>query len=417
MLRSVGLLASAVFTAVLGGVALAADLPDAWTELGADGALSVRAIVPAGAPCPMVDAAGSGQAVASRGEPDSAFPISVCTARVAAGTGPIRVAGQRAPALPDDLRRVVVIGDTGCRIKNLFAQDCNDPAAWRFAAIARAAALQRPDLVIHVGDYHYRESPCPDGKLGCAGSPWGDNWAAWKADFFDPAAPLLAAAPWVMVRGNHEICGRAGNGWFRLLDPRAVPAECLKMTEPYALHLPPLELRVLDSADADDDRAPPDKVALYRGQLAGLLADAPPHAWLLTHRPVWALAEGWKVRPDTTLNATEQAAIAGLVPDGLEMVVSGHVHDFTIYDFGVSRPAQLVVGDSGDSSDEFVNKRLPGIVVDGLPILAAFGDRDYGFLVLDRDGAGWRGTVRGADDRVLARCGFAGRSPSCEAVD
>ena len=58
-----------------------------------------------------------------------------------------------------------------------------------------------------------------DTQPGCAGSPYGDNWAVWQKDFFDPAAPLLAAAPWVLVRGNHELCSRGGHGWFRLLDP------------------------------------------------------------------------------------------------------------------------------------------------------------------------------------------------------
>ena len=55
---------------------------------------------------------------------------------------------------------------------------------------------------------------------GCAGSPWGYGWDAWDADLFTPARPLLAAAPWIVVRGNHESCNRAGQGWWRFLDPR-----------------------------------------------------------------------------------------------------------------------------------------------------------------------------------------------------
>ncbi len=55
----------------------------------------------------------------------------------------------------------------------------------------------------------------------CAGSPWGYGWDAWNADFFTPAAPLLAAAPWAAVRGNHESCARAGQGWWRFLDGHA----------------------------------------------------------------------------------------------------------------------------------------------------------------------------------------------------
>ena len=86
-------------------------------------------------------------------------------------------------------------------------------------------------------------------------------------------------------------------------------------------------------------------------QLQTLLADAAAHSWLLTHRPVWALAQGTGAKPGDTLNATEQAAIRDLVPAGLDMVLSGHVHDFTSYDFGPSRPAQLVVGEGGEAND------------------------------------------------------------------
>ena len=52
----------------------------------------------------------------------------------------------------------------------------------------------QPDLVIHVGDYHYRESPCADGNEGCAGSPWGYGFDAWQADFLASAiAEALSA--------------------------------------------------------------------------------------------------------------------------------------------------------------------------------------------------------------------------------
>ena len=34
-----------------------------------------------------------------------------------------------------------------------------------------------------------------------------------RAEFFDPARPLIARAPWVFARGNHEDCQRGGYGW------------------------------------------------------------------------------------------------------------------------------------------------------------------------------------------------------------
>src|SRR5207302_9345524 len=51
------------------------------------------------------------------------------------------------------------------------------------------------------------------------GRPWVCGWDAWQGDLFARAAPLLAAAAWVVLRGNHEECARAGQGWFRFLVP------------------------------------------------------------------------------------------------------------------------------------------------------------------------------------------------------
>jgi hypothetical protein len=407
--------------AVLGGLAAlllsapvhAADLPQPWVELAADGGLDVRAISAPGMPCPSVAVDGATVTTTSRGTPDAAYPVQVCVAHTAAAARTIAVGGLPVPALPPDIKRIVVIGDTGCRLKGDVVQDCNDPVQWPFAQVARLAAARHPDLVIHVGDYHYRETPCPQSRPGCAGSPYGDNWAVWQKDFFDPAAPLLAAAPWVLVRGNHELCSRGGHGWFRLLDPHAEPGPCADSTPAYALNLRPLNLLILDSADAADANANAAKVAGYHEQLQTLLADAPPHAWLLTHRPVWALVQGPDAKPGDILNATEQAAIRGLVPANLDMVLSGHMHDFTSYEFGPARPAQLVVGEGGDANDAISQPVTPGIAIDGLGIRRALAIADYGYVFLHRTTLGWAGTVHAIDDRVLAHCRLHGRSVSC----
>jgi hypothetical protein len=402
----------------LAPAAHAADLPGAWVELAADGGLDVRSVTMPGVSCPKVVADGATLSNQPRGTPDpadGAFPVQVCIARVAATVHSLTVEGLPAPVLPRSIKRVVVIGDTGCRIKGAAVQECNDPAKWPFATIARLAAARRPDLVIHAGDYHYRETPCPAGNAGCAGSPYGDNWATWQKDFFDPAAPLLAAAPWVLVRGNHELCNRGGYGWFRLLDPHPDAADCKDTTAPYALHLDPLHLLMFDGADADDDKADPTKVALYRTQFQSLLSDAPAHSWLLTHRPIWALVQG-DAKPGDTLNATEQAAIRDLAPAGLDMILSGHIHDFTSYDFGPSHPAQLIVGEGGDSNYAMVQPLTAGMVIDGAKLRRGYGIADYGYVVLRRTGTGWSGTVYAVDDQVLARCLLRGRAVTCRAA-
>lgn len=389
----------------------AAELPSPWVELAADGALSVRAVVLSGAACPLVSADGAALAMQRRGKPDGNFPVEVCEGKASASVTKLAASGVPLPALLSQVNRIVVIGDTGCRLEGRAIQDCGDPKAWPFAAIAAHAAAKRPDLVIHVGDYYYRERACPVGRAGCAGSPHGDNWPTWEAELFGPAAPLLAAAPWIVVRGNHELCRRGGHGWFRLLDPSPIRADCIDRTEPYWLSAGGLALLMFDSSDADDFLAPPDKVVAYAAQLVPVLGKAPPHSWLVTHRPVWAMAQADLT--GLTGNQTVQGAIRGQVPGNLDLVLSGHLHDFISYEFGPERPAQLIVGTGGDTLLRLTTAKIVGAEIDGMPVRRGFADERFGYFVMERVESGWDGTLYGVDDAVLVRCQLAGRSLEC----
>jgi predicted phosphodiesterase len=382
-----------------------------WVEFGADGALSVRAVVAGDSACPEVTAEGAAIAAMPRGAADAAFPIKVCEAIAPAATAHLAVGGAPLPTLPAAVNRIVVFGDTGCRLEGRAVQECNKPAVWPFPLVAKAAAARHPDLVIHVGDYYYRESACPTGREGCAGSPHGDNWSTWKADLFDPAAPLFAAAPWVTVRGNHELCKRGGEGWGRLLDPHSATPACADVGEPYRLAVGGLNLLMFDGADADDFFAKPEKVAAYAARLATLLADAPAHSWMLTHRPVWAMAQG--ELSGATPNLTEQQAIRGHVPPSLDLVLSGHLHDFISYEFGPERPAQLIVGTGGDTLLALGKAPIAGAEIDGMKVRRGFATENFGYFVMQRAAAGWDGTLYAPDDSVLVRCHLGGREIDC----
>lgn len=201
----------------------------------------------------------------------SAFPVAVCEAPLPAGSRRAKVDGVRLPVPKREVRRIVVIGDTGCRMKasDHAYQPCNDRAKFPFARIAARAAKWGPDLVVHVGDYEYRENPCPAAETGCAGSVWGYGGDAWAADFFTPAAPLLAAAPIAPARGNHESYARAGQGWWRFLDghPAAAAHDCDDLANdragdwspPYAVPLGGgAQLILLDLSAAGDKAIPAD---------------------------------------------------------------------------------------------------------------------------------------------------------------
>jgi predicted phosphodiesterase len=396
-----------------------APADQAWIQL-TDRGPEVRYVTTA-ATCPVLTADGRARPMQARGPQSADFPVTVCQALLPKGAAKAEVAGHPLPIPVATPQRIVIFGDTGCRLKGADVQNCDNSKLWPFATVARLAAAHHPDLVIHVGDYYYRESACPQ-SAGCADSPWGDNWTTWAADFFQPAAPLLAAAPWVIVRGNHEDCARGGPGWFALLDNAPAPLACPATSAPMAVDVGGLTLYVLDSSGTDDRHAPPALVARF-GQQLDLLKAHPPTgpAWIVTHRPIWGLAPVVRVGPigpfEIPINATEQAAAAGRDLSGVQVVVSGHIHHFASFNWAGARPPQLIAGTGGDIGEPGDTPKMlaDSVDIDGMSA-QRFGFDRYGFLVLDRTAAGWTGDFYDIRDRPIAHCQLAGRALTCAAT-
>ena len=380
----------------------------AWLELTARGP-ELRAITPE-TRCPDTSLDGRQVTMQRRAGPDGDFPVSVCELLVPRGTRNAAIGDWTAPLPKPAPQRVLIFGDTGCRLKGAAIQACNDPRQWPFALVAARAAAMKPDLVIHVGDYWYRETPCPAGQAGCAGSPYGDTWTSWDADFFAPASPLLDAAPWVFVRGNHESCARGGPGWFRLLDQAPDPVACPGESAPFVVRMGDTSLYVLDSANTSDTSAPRDQVKAFSAQIDSLApALDKGRGWIVTHRPIWGLTPVARLGPlgpvEIPLNRTQQVAMRGHGLAGVQMIVSGHIHHFAAFDFGAGRPAQLIAGTGGDVGEPADSPRIQTsqVNIDGMDA-QSFGFERYGYLLLERSGADWTGAFRDLDDKVVATC-------------
>jgi hypothetical protein len=381
--------------------------PIVFTELGPTG-LIARAIT-SDATCPDIVLDGKAQSMITRGEPaPPAFPVLVCEAAVPARTRHASIAGQHLPLFSGHADRIVVIGDAGCRIEGSHIQACNDPVEWPFAEIARRAAHRKPDLVIHVGDYIYREQACPAGNQGCAGSPHGDNWETLKADLFSPANPLLRAAPWVFVRGNHETCTRGGLAWFRFLDPRPIPATaCEDYTEPYKLPIGTIDLLVMDSSITDDFAQPPDQVAAFTAQFETIRQMVTRDTWLLTHKPLYVFGHAGEQHGVEQLFVDQevlQEASENDFPADIRLFIGGHIHLFETLSFGPGRPPQLVVGNGGTLLDPPITTPLTGLEMAGLPVTSGTTRDEFGFVTLERHGPRWSATLRDVDDKALQRC-------------
>jgi hypothetical protein len=420
----------ALFTAFVFIVGMIAALPQAqakilaqWVQLGPDGTASVRVVTEDA--CPSVSFDGTAVPMSVRSEPGQSFdnvapaqfPVRGCELAVPPSAIAAILDGKPLPLPRPNPQRIVMFGDTGCRLKTGDPwQACNDPKAWPFAKIAALAAAARPDLFIHVGDYEYREDACPAGNAGCAGSPAGYGWAPWNADFFAPAAPLFAAAPWIMARGNHEDCSRAAEGWFRFLDPAPLDKTCRDLTGDYVARLGDFGFLVVDSAKVKDTAgADSEQVPILRRQLLDVLPKIPNNAWLVTHKPVNAmLAKPGDPSVNIVSNKVLQAALGADMPASVRMYVAGHIHFFQSVDFNGARPAQLVVGTGGDNLEGMPTASVTGADINGRTAGNAVTYSGFGYMVWDRvDATAWTGTLFDVNAKPLNHCRLSDRALSC----
>ena len=434
-------------------------LEAAYVLLGGGGAVA-RTVYTRTTDCAALTIDGATQTMSVRMAPqtgdDARFPVLVCELAIPAGANAVALNGQPLPLPPATgrLSNVAVIGDTGCRLKagkeknprdkdyeegGKF-QDCK--SEWPFSALASSVADSKPQLLVHVGDYIYRESRCPHHDKGCKGSPYGDNWATWKADFFDPAKPLLAAAPWIAARGNHEICSRNGTGFMLFLDPTLAanqqPAPCGALLDSFSVTVGGQQFVMLDSSNAPDECLSEKKAAKgkkkkkevvcdleknlapncpesgcsakdYADQFAAMKpADA---AWLVSHRPAWGFKN--KGKP---LNATLQLALTawdGQLPPGFALAAAGHIHIWEALSFKDKGAPQFVLGNGGTLLTHKVDRKLKGQKVGKREVHHAKTSHKWGFTIFTPATDGWTATSYSVKGNDKFSCSVTQGAVSC----
>ncbi len=173
-LFSLLLTACAGLGAVAPGSALArsdAQVQNVWIQVVPPGRGVVRAITE-GRRCPIARFDGRPERMQVRAEPNADFDVLVCELPVPRRTRWVEVAGRKLRPVSRNPQRIAVVGDTGCRMKSGGAlddgfQDCFDPDDWEFAKVAEQVAAWKPDLIVQLGDYIYREEECPEGCGNC----------------------------------------------------------------------------------------------------------------------------------------------------------------------------------------------------------------------------------------------------------
>lgn len=439
------------------------SLQTTGSKLYTVGGLVARAIVApdssGNASCPKIAIDGSLQSMSQRaapvtgkiangssyGSPNSVdFNVLTCEASIPSSAKSASINGQPLKLLPSQVNRVVVVGDTGCRLKGPTAfvqaadgtstggdplQDCTDEASWPWAKISKVAASFNPDLVLHNGDIHYREG-FPEGVQkrwgGAANAANGgsevDNtavikpkfvtakiddsitygWRSWEEDFFKATGPLLSVAPWAITRGNHELCDRAGQGWFRFLDPRSFPTgepeydanytrgssfnvakNCSQFIDPVTATIGDLQLVLLDASMMNSapgltsskgstllDHV---RVARQLNQVSALpdSSDTKKITWIVSHKPFFAYsgakanstntpgsagADTWQLQK-AIASGTESVAFGnGSLPANTQMTHAGHIHGFQMISHppAANLPMNILMGTTGDTLEGLI---------------------------------------------------------------
>jgi hypothetical protein len=219
-----------------------------------------------------------------------------------------------------------------------------------------------------------------------------ESWAIWYEEFFKPAQPLLEAAPWIMVPGNHEACSWPDNpgsdGWFLLLDhetalrPRACFGSDAAFLPPSALDLnKDLRLILLDSATPtstrktsmsgklSSDQANRLRVAqmaqtrFHQHQRLGFTPNCRPWAGLcfFTSSPHKGMCDSSQA--SLLFSAKERTS-----PKNIHSVLSGDLHflQHLTTNEGAELPTQLIVGTGGIKLDRIPHEEESPPPGDGL---------------------------------------------------
>jgi len=321
----------------------------AWVQLGSGDSASVRAIISSSRTCPMLTIGSRTKSMSKRVKsPNSFSEITVCEYTIKAKSGlrnsSLKIGSLALPTLSTQTDEILVVGDTGCR----GGRRENCATDWGWPAISKMAAKRsNPDAILHVGDYHYRER--------CGGVNCGYTWAAWEADFFHPAEKggLLRKAPWMLVRGNHESCGRAWTGFLLFFAEGSLhnksttpsfPIHCAGSMQAFKISFSDLDIHMADTSDEDSHTAY-DRFKQVNNALLGQNKNA----WLATHVPIWHNRGRPKLDHAFANSGLENRS-------WLRWVHVGHTHLFEHHAASNGHQAMTLSGGSGTKLDSCYSK-------------------------------------------------------------
>jgi hypothetical protein len=160
---------------------------------------------------------------------------------------------------------------------------------------------------------------------------------------------------------------------------------------------------VMDTAAVGDVKTTPELNAEFAAQFAKVAEMTTPGTWLLTHKPI----AGGILRLDKAEHyvsyATVREAIGNTMPEGIEVIVSGHIHlaQAIIFDADSGRPTQIVAGHGGTLLDSGETATFSGELLENPEVDAGMIGASYGWMTIVPDGDRLTATALAVDGGVL----------------
>lgn len=377
-----------------------ANILYSWTQVAPNNHLSFRAIIE-GDTCPTLNTNLGTLPMHIRAPKTNEFPHIVCETSLSPEIKTATINKKELIPSNEPLQEIAILGDTGCGINSsLGKQICTETDQWPFRKIATSIAKINPNLIIHLGDYHYRAKQCTELKECQDLSGFG--WESWKLDFFEPAKDLLNKAPWIMIRGNHEDCKNAWEGWERFFSLEKVSETCDTIETPHLLEYKEQNFLIIDTSSTKDSYK---KLAKVKDNIteefqktfkqADKLLEGnnlnKHNTWLLTHKPFWS--GGYTVHPfyhDEEYSATLAEVNPTSLLERVRIIFSGHTHLFELISFeDTSLPIQVIVGNGGNS---LITAKIPkkySKILQNKKLKYHDIIQEYGYVVLTKDDLSW----------------------------
>jgi len=243
-----------------------------------------------------------------------------------------------------------------------------------------------------------------------------------------------------VARGNHEECRRAGQGWFRFLDPQ--PFEELRscndakndlvgnFSPPYAVPISSDQQFIvfdsnvaghapLDLSKAGDVHA----LAEYRRQFARvdeLAGKAGVKSMFINHHLILAYALDAKVGlvggSPSQLMAMKSRHSLAYYPPTVQLAVHGHVHLFEAINFSSNHPAAIVSGMGGTEADPDLPDPFPMHIgpAEGVTLESITHSSRFGFAVMERKEGTWEISAYDHHGTRTTACILTGAKLRCD---